>query len=195
MHRGLPSAQTKQPAWESNRSLSLEDLACRKTVDDSAAPNGSSIAFLAEFAGRSLLFSADAHPDVLIAGLRKLARERARVPAGTPAGKVPPLRVDVFKLPHHGSSANVTLELLDTVKADHYIISTSGRRFKHPDAEAMARVITRGRPASNMTPTLWFNYETSTTRPWMNPKLAEQYGYRVRGPEPGSSGISIALSD
>jgi hypothetical protein len=194
LHRGLPSPQTRQAPRAATRSLSLEDIAARKTNDDDAAPNGSSIAFLAEFAGRSLLFGADAHADVLIPALRTLARQRARLPATAPHRKVPPLRVDVLKLPHHGSRANVTLELLDLVKARHYITSTSGRRFKHPDEEAMARVITRGRPASNVTATLWFNYATATTKPWMQPALAEQYRYRVAGPLSGSSGVSIRLS-
>jgi hypothetical protein len=120
-----------------------------------------------------------------------LARQRAQLPTTGPNEKVPPLKVDVFKLPHHGSRANVTLELLDLVKAHHYITSTSGRRFKHPDEEAMARVITRGRPTTNVTPTLWFNYSTVTTSPWMQPALAEEYRYRVAGPTSTGSGVSI----
>jgi hypothetical protein len=67
---------------------------------------------------------------VLIPALRALARLRARLPASTADNKVPPLRVDVFKLPHHSSRANVTLELFDVVKADHYVTSTSGRRIR-----------------------------------------------------------------
>ena len=194
LHRGLPSPQTKQPGRVATRSLSLEDVAARKTNDDDATPNGSSIAFLAEFEGRSLLFGADAHPSVLVPALRSLARQRARLAATVPDNKIPPLEVDVFKLPHHGSRANVTLQLLDLVKARHYITSTSGRRFKHPDEEAMARVITRGRPAKNVTPTLWFNYSAATTSPWMQPALTEEYRYRVAGPTSANSGVSIRLS-
>lgn len=194
LHRGLPSPQTKQPARVATRSLSLEDVAARKTKDDDSPPNGSSIAFLAEFAGRSLLFGADAHPEVMIPALRTLARQRARLPVNAPDHKVPPLKVDVFKLPHHGSRANVTLELLDLVKARHYITSTSGRRFKHPDEEAMARVITRGRPAKNVMPTLWFNYATATTKPWMQPDLMERYRYRTAGPDAPAECITLRFA-
>jgi beta-lactamase superfamily II metal-dependent hydrolase len=194
-HRGLPSPETEQPVFRAMRSASLEELAARKTNNDSSAPNGSSIAFLAEFGGRSLLFAADAYPTVLIPALRALARQRARVSAATPDSKVPPLKVDVFKLPHHTSRANVTLELFDVVKADHYVTSTSGRRFKHPDEEAMARVITRGRPADDVTPTLWFNYASATTKRWLDPRLAQKYQYRTECATDDGKGVTIRLED
>ena len=87
----------------------------------------------------------------------------------------------------------MTLELLNLVKADHYVISTSGRRFKHPDPEAMARVITRGRRRPNRQHTLWFNYVTETTAPWMQPALLQQYHYRI-GDSVETPGAKISLS-
>jgi hypothetical protein len=195
LHRGLPSAETEQPVFRATRSVSLEDLAARRTTNDSAAPNGSSIAFLAEFQGRSLLFGADAYPTVLVPALRTLARQRSRLPATTPDKEVPPLRVDVFKLPHHTSRANVTLELFDVVKAEHYVTSTSGRRFKHPDEEAMARVITRGRPSDDVTPTLWFNYASATTKRWLEPRLAQKYQYRTECARDDGTGVTIRLTN
>lgn len=59
-----------------HRGATLETIAARKTKDDGAAPNGSSIAFLAEFGGHSLLLAADAHPDVLIPPLGSRFRSR-----------------------------------------------------------------------------------------------------------------------
>lgn len=182
LHRGLPSAETEQPARVQTRGLSLEEAALRETKDDAAPPNGSSIAFLAEFGGRSLLFGADAHPDALVPALKKLARSPGK-----------PLIVDVMKLPHHGSCANVTLELLEVVRADHYVVSTSGRRFQHPDEEAMARVITRGRSTPGARPTLWFNYASETTARWLDVSYAERQKYIAAGPAGNGKGISIAL--
>ncbi len=194
LHRALPSSETTQPTHVGTRSISLQEVAGRKTKNDTAAPNGSSIAFLAEFAGRSILFGADAHPTVLYPALLTLARRRARLPDATPASEVPPLQIDVFKLPHHGSSANVTIELLNLVKANHYVISTSGTRFKHPDEEAMARVITMGRRSRNARHTLWFNYASATTTPWMHPALLKKYGYRTAGANMETAGATINLS-
>jgi beta-lactamase superfamily II metal-dependent hydrolase len=42
------------------------------------------------------------------------------------AGKGNTLEVDVFKLPHHGSKANVTRELVSRVSAKTYVFSTDG---------------------------------------------------------------------
>ncbi|WP_325422055.1 ComEC/Rec2 family competence protein [Aquabacterium sp.] len=169
---------------------SLEELATTATANDGAAPNGSSIAFLAEFGGRSVLFGADAFPTVLYPALLRLARQRAGLPPDTDPAQVPPLLVDVFKLPHHGSRANVALPLFDLLRADHYLVSTSGHRFRHPDAEAMARVITRGRPADGRRHTLWFNHVSATTRRWQDPLLAQAHDYAVDGArseaEPGA---------
>lgn len=194
LHRGLPSSETTQPTGVVARSNSLQEVAARKTKNDTAAPNGSSIAFLAEFAGRSILFGADAYPTVLYPALLTLARRRAGLPHSTPASEVPPLKIDVFKLPHHGSCANVTIELLNLVKANHYVVSTSGSRFKHPDEEAMARVITMGRRSRNVPHTLWFNYASVTTTPWMHPALQKKYGYRTAGASADTKGGTITLN-
>ena len=66
-----------------------------------------------------------------------------------------PMPVDAVKLSHHGSRANVTQDLLQAVDARHFVFSTNNSYFRHPNAEAVARVIVGGRK-----PTLWFNYDT-----------------------------------
>ena len=180
LRKEQPSEQTESPLHKAGPE-SLEMLAAEPTTNDTAAPNGSSIALLAEFAGRSLLLCADAFPTVLYPALLRLARSRAGLPADAAPGTVPRLHVDVFKLPHHGSRANVALALFDIVCADHYVVSTSGNRFGHPDAEAMARVITRGRPSPERPLTLWFNYASGTTQRWRDPDLARKYDYVVAG--------------
>ena len=92
--------------------LDLEALSARKTAVDRAPANGSSIAVLLEHKGVSVLLGADAYPTVLVPALKALAAHR---------GETLPLRVDVFKLSHHGSRANVTIDLLKAVQAQHYI--------------------------------------------------------------------------
>lgn len=161
--------------------VSLDALAATPTANDTAVPNGSSIALLAEFGGRSLLLGADAFPTVLYPALLRLARQRAGLPAGTPPAQVPPLVLDVVKLPHHGSRANVALALFDVLRAEHYIVSTSGARFGHPDEEAMARVITRGRSKPGAPLALWFNHVSATTAPWRDAALAAEHIYQVKG--------------
>ena len=63
--RGTPSTSTD-----------VDKLADTPFAGDAAAPNGSSIALLAEFGGASALLGADAHAPVVVESVRKLLRQR-----------------------------------------------------------------------------------------------------------------------
>ena len=85
--RGTPSTSTD-----------VDKLADTPFASDAAAPNGSSIALLAEFGGASALLGADAHAPVLVKSVRKLLRQRG----------VERLRLDAFKVSHHASQNNLS---------------------------------------------------------------------------------------
>lgn len=160
--------------------LNPKVLAAKITAVDRSVPNGSSIAFLLEHGGASVLLGADAFPTVLIPSLHALALHR----------KHPlPLKVDAFKLSHHGSRANVTVDLLKAVQADHYIVSTNGAIFNHPDDEAVSRVVVHG----GDKPTLWFNFDNERNRRWAEPALRAEYGHRVEFPGKPGAGVTVAL--
>jgi beta-lactamase superfamily II metal-dependent hydrolase len=175
----VKTRETMEPGLLRRGMPSLEDLAASKTAIDKALPNGSSIALLVEYKKKSVLLAADAHPDLLVEELRALADIRQV--------KLP-WSVDVFKLPHHGSRANVTTELLTVVRARHYVVSTNNAQFGHPDAEALARVI-----CSGDQPTIWFNYATKQNLLWNDPERRARYGYSCRYPEEMSSGIRVVV--
>ena len=164
--------------------LPLDDLpalAITDTPRDQSSANGSSIAFLLEYGGRRCLFGADAFSNVLGPALTTLANSRD--------GK--PIELDVFKLPHHGSKKNVTIPLLAVAPADHYVVSTNGERFSHPDDIALARIVARDAP----TPTLWFNYRNDAIDRWNDPDLRKKYGFEARvPPENDTAGAQIELA-
>ena len=141
--------------WWSRLTLGSDKIAASP---DRSAANGASIAVLAEFHGRSILLAADAHDDVLTASLRRLRAER---------GVDGPLHIDALKLSHHGSKQNTTDQLLDEVRADHYLISTSGDRFHHPNALAIRRIVDRHAQDGHDL-ALLFNYEQANTVAWRN---------------------------
>jgi glyoxylase-like metal-dependent hydrolase (beta-lactamase superfamily II) len=145
---------------------------------DGAVANGSSIAVLAEYDKRRCIFAGDAFPDVLLASLRRLLKK--------PSEK---MELDVFKLPHHGSRANVSPELIDRVKSALYLFSSSGAIFKHPDREAVARVIHHDKTS----PLLCFNYKTTFNEMWANPNLISKHKYRVKYPPPGKEGLLVEI--
>lgn len=145
---------------------------------DSALPNGTSIAFIAEYGGRSVLLGADAHPDVLL---------RTIAPLAAGSGK---LKVDLFKLPHHGSRANLTHELLKQLDCRRFAVSTSGAIFGHPDPEAISRTLKFGSPG---TKSLYFNYASERTLPWENSELKAQHDYECIFPSNADEGVVIDI--
>ncbi|HLK99851.1 MAG TPA: MBL fold metallo-hydrolase [Myxococcaceae bacterium] len=121
-------------------------LAAQRFFPDTSAANGSSIAVLAEYEGKRALLAADAFAEVLVAGIKRLPGVRDT------------LRLDAFKLPHHGSQHNINDELLQVAPSRNYLISTNGNHFDHPDVPAMKRVLQQASEA-----TLFFNYDSETT--------------------------------
>lgn len=160
--------------------LDLKVLAAKVTSVDRAPANGSSIALLLEHGNASVLLAADAFSGVLVPALGALARHR-RQPLG--------LKVDALKLGHHGSRANVTVDLLKAVQADHYIVSTNGAIFNHPDDEAIARVVVHG----GRHPRLWFNYDNERCRRWADAELRALHGFDVTMPKQDGAGIELEL--
>ena len=129
--------------------LDVEKLASKPDGADKTVPNGSSIAFIAEYADKRILLSADAHPDVIADGLKAL---------GDDAG-----HFDLAKVPHHGSAENTTKPMLARIDASRYVISTNGTRHSHPRPETIAKIVKLQRErqaehAKRPRTTLYFNY-------------------------------------
>lgn len=141
----------------------LEELAATATSNDSAKANGSSIALLLEYQGKSVVLAGDAHSEDLIEGL-KAARGNGRV------------AIDAFKLPHHASQANVTRALVEKVECPVWLVSTDGTRFKHPDPAAIARILVHGRP---FDPLLAFNARSKFSGWWDDADWKDLFDYRT----------------
>lgn len=157
----------------------LDELAALTTSKDTSVPNGSSIALLVEHRGASVLLGADAFGSVLGAGIVGLADARGSTT----------LPVDVFKLPHHGSKGNVLRALVGLAPARHYVVSSNGDTFHHPDDEALARVVT----GASGRPTIWFNYDNPRTRRWQDEAMRERHGYDVRYPTDPGGGVVLEV--
>jgi beta-lactamase superfamily II metal-dependent hydrolase len=136
----------------------------KPTGIDSEPPNGSSVAFIAEWDKKRILFAGDAHPDLLARTLAPLA-----------AAEGGRFRIDLFKLSHHGSQGNTTGEVVEQLSCQQFLVSTNGTRHGHPDPEAIARVLAFS-PAGEKT--IYFNYPPlPRTGPWNNPGLKAKHQY------------------
>ena len=127
----------------------------------------------------SVLLGADAHAPVLATSIRKILKER----------QADRLTIDAFKVAHHASQNNLSIELLQLLKCQRYLISTNGDHFSHPDREAIARIIKYG----GNRPSLYFNYRSKTNEVWAQSDLQEKYRYLTCYPESGVGGIKLPL--
>jgi hypothetical protein len=178
----VPGVAAEEPAVQPDilgeRPMAPEDLARQPFREDPSEANGASIAMLAEFEGKSLLLAGDAHAGVLGAGLERLALQRG----------VDRIRVDAFKLPHHGSKHNLSSEVLQLIDCCRFLCSTNGAIFGHPDPEALSRIVVDRRPAS-----LEFNYRSETTQRWDSRRLRSRFEYQTVFPRTGEAGLVVDL--
>jgi hypothetical protein len=143
----------------------IRDLSAVTDNLDDAIANGSSIAFLAEFAGKRCAFLADAHSSVIESSFRRIAACRGERP----------LRIDAVKVSHHGSKGNTTRELLKLIDCKRFLISTDGSQFLHPDDETIARLVQFG----SKPVILSFNYRSDRSKSWDDDALKSTLEYET----------------
>lgn len=100
---------------------------------DSKKANSASIAFLIIYDGHYMLFSGDASPDQMVEAGRDYVKKLD--------GSEEFMKLDLIKLPHHGSSHNINREFLHFFQTKNYLISTSGHEgYKHPGKGTLAEI-------------------------------------------------------
>ena len=142
----------------------IEDWADTEFREDKAEANGSSIAFLAEYEGKRVLLSGDAFPSVLLNSLNHEPLRTSKLP------------LNAFKLPHHASKNNVSKELIEAFPSENYLISTNGKQFKHPDKQAIARILT----SNDSVKKLHFNCRSEFNEIWENISYIVNWSYQAR---------------
>ncbi len=178
----LGGRRRRPPAIEDFDAFDLDALANKKSGPDRSPANGSSIALLAEYEGRTALLTGDAHASVLTSSIRALQRQRGL--------EGEPLALDALKLSHHGSANATSRALLKVVQCPRYLVSSDGSQFYHPDREAIARVILGG----GDVPTLYFNYRSELNQLWDNGTLKQKYKYRAVFPNEGDEGLLVDMN-
>lgn len=117
---------------------------------DEGGANSQSIIILAECEGKKLLLPGDSTPKELCDALQYYNKTN-----GTP------LELDLMKLPHHGSTRNVTKNILDEIICSNFIISTKkNKKYYFPNKETIAKLI-RYRKRADKAINVYFNYQES----------------------------------
>jgi beta-lactamase superfamily II metal-dependent hydrolase len=133
--------------------------------EDGSVANASSIVLLLERGEDRVLLTGDSTLAVLEPAVRRLLAQR----------DVASLPLTILKVPHHGSTNNLSPELIRLLPAQRYLVSTDGGHFGHPDDAAIARILEAGPRGLQLV----FNYDSPRNRRWESAELVERYGHRV----------------
>ena len=127
MRREVVQLHKKHVAWlkELEKKGLSPESALAAYVDTSVA-NLSSIVVLAEAGGKRMLLTGDARGDKILEGLELVGLLEPRKT----------MRVDVLKVPHHGSANNLAADFFERVIATHYVFSGNGEHG-NPEREAL----------------------------------------------------------
>lgn len=94
---------------------------------DTSAINSQSMIIILKSDDKKYLFTGDATPGRLIEALNQYH----------PEGKI---KLELFKMAHHGSYQNITNEILNKIECNHFVISTNGERYYHPNKKALLKI-------------------------------------------------------
>lgn len=153
----------------------MNELLETTLTEDKTAPNGSSIAFLFEYDGKRILFGADAYPSVMLASLERLSGDR--------------VRLDAFKLSHHGSKNNISAALLEKIECPRFLVSSDGSAYGHPNPETLALIVS----STNKPKHLCFNYRSGYTEVWDDEAMTKAHRYMCVYPAVAKDGFVLEL--
>lgn len=154
-------AEALSKPTKAKRQAALQELFVPRGKEDKSVPNLSSIVVLVEIDGRKLLLTGDAHGDDVVAAWKELGLGDQ------------PAKLDLVKMPHHGSIRNCTRPFVEFFLADHYVFSADGKH-DNPDAPAVEATV-KFHGARPMT--MHFTNEDVT---WAKPYTLEKGGKKVR---------------
>lgn len=116
----------KKKASTDGETQALGELDLKEFKEDNSVLNLSSITMLIEWKGRRILLTGDQRGDYVMRSLEALGLKEEHKP----------FHVDIMKVPHHGSKANVQKGFIAGVTADTYVFSANGRD-QNPDPEVL----------------------------------------------------------
>jgi len=141
---------------DNDREISLKELSMREhkePVDGDDIINRSSIAFLLEAEGKTVLMMGDADPWIVYHKLVDLGYSETA-----------PLKADLMKVSHHGSRNNTCMQLLNILDCNKFLFSTNGGfgNSYHPDRETLAKLLISAKRKEGSQVCLFFNYPKET---------------------------------
>jgi hypothetical protein len=121
-------AEALQKPTKEARQAALQDLFLPDKSLDRSVPNLSSIVVLVESQGRKLLLTGDANGKDIVTAWGELGLGAS------------PVKIDLLKMPHHGSIRSASRKFLELFIADHYVFSANGK-YDNPDPAVIEAIV------------------------------------------------------
>ena len=99
-------------------------------VDKSVYNLSSIVVYVKDPDGKTMLLTGDARGNYTLDALRGAGLLKDGEP----------MKVDILKLPHHGSDRNVAQDYFDNIQAKHYVISADGK-YTNPDVPTLEMIV------------------------------------------------------
>jgi beta-lactamase superfamily II metal-dependent hydrolase len=147
------------------------DFAKQEIKIDNSPTNRSSIAFIWEFNNHQILFLGDSAPDVILKQIRQFKLDNCI--------EKEVLIFDAIKISHHGSSRNITNELLEEIDSENFIFS--GYSTKRPDEITISKIISKPVSEKISKRMLLFNCENGIVKNFrLNNVLKDEFHYEIQ---------------
>lgn len=156
----------------------IEKLQTSTAKGDKSIANQSSIAFIGEYESKRCLFAGDATSDNILEAFPALL-------SACPSER---LKLDAWKLAHHGSKGSTLDLLMEKIDCKTIMISSDGKRYHHPDPACLAKLIKHNGPGI----AFYFNYLTDYNKSWSNKVWKSRYHFESYYPN-HENGISVNL--
>jgi len=133
MHDELEALHEKHQEWlEELKAKGQSPEEALAAYVDKSVPNLSSIVVLMELGGNTMLLTGDARGDKILEGLQLVGR--------LGKGDDSTIKVDILKVPHHGSSNNLDNDFFERIIAGHYVFSGNGEHG-NPERESLGMLL------------------------------------------------------
>jgi beta-lactamase superfamily II metal-dependent hydrolase len=160
--------------------------------DDNSVNNLSSIVVLVEAGGKRMLLCGDARGDHVLDGLKLAGLADADGVT----------KLDILKLPHHGSIRNVEADMFKRLPAKHYVISANGHDG-NPETETLDMIVDANPGNDDFTIHLTNDAGKGKEGSDLNKRVTEfrerwkaaGRNFKIVVRDPGALGLSIHLGD
>jgi len=143
--KGKSGNISKSKVDDDDYNYTIEELKENIHCEPLTSYNCASIAFLLEedITNEKVLMLGDSDYDIVEKRLRELGYSKDKK-----------LKLNYVKLSHHGSIGSLKNNFLEIIDCSQYLISTDGKKYKHPNKKTLARIWN-----NNENSVFYFNYE------------------------------------